>query len=100
MRPIGTAEELERRRRRAVELMQRGESPTVIARTLGVGRTSPYRWLAMAKESPDALAAEPHPGPKPRPSGDPIKELQGPLLGGPRPTAGTTTWGVRTGWPR
>jgi transposase len=82
MRPVGTAEELERRRRRAVELIQRGESPTVIARILGVCRTSLYRWLALAKESPDALAAEPHPGPKPRLSGDQIKELEGLLLEG------------------
>jgi len=28
--------------------MQRGEAPTVIARILGVCRTSLYRWLAMA----------------------------------------------------
>jgi transposase len=82
MRPIGTAEELERRRLRAVELMQRGESPTVIARILGVCRTSLYRWLGMAKESPEALAAKPHPGPAPRLTDPQIKELEGLLLEG------------------
>jgi transposase len=82
MRPIGTAEELERRRRRAVELMQRGESPTVIARILGVGRTSLYRWLGMAKDSPERLAAKPHPGPKPRLTDQQIKQLEGLLLKG------------------
>jgi transposase len=82
MRPIGTAQELERRRRRAVELMRRGESPTVIARILGVGRTSLYRWLAKAKQSPDALAAKPHPGPAPRLTEPQIKELEGLLLKG------------------
>jgi transposase len=82
MRPIGTAEELERRRRRAVELMQRGESPTVIARILGVRRTSLYRWLATAEEDPEALAAEPHPGPRPRLTSEQLRELEGLLLRG------------------
>jgi transposase len=82
MRPVGTAEELERRRRRAVELMQGGESPTVIARILGVCRTSLYRWLGMAKESPEALAAKPHPGPTPRLTDPQVKELEGLLLKG------------------
>jgi transposase len=82
MRPVGTAEELERRRRRAVELMQRGESPTVIARILGVCRTSLYRWLGMANESPEALAAKPHPGPAPRLTDPQVQELEGLLLKG------------------
>jgi transposase len=84
MRPIGTADELERRRRRAVELMQRGESPTVIARILGVCRTSLYRWLGMAKDSPEALAARPHPGPTRRLSDEQLRELEGLLLQGAR----------------
>src|SRR6478736_4945256 len=82
MRPVGTAEELERRRRRAVELMQQGESPTVIARILGVRRTSLYRWLATAKDSPEALAAKPHPGPRPRLTAEQLRELEGLLLKG------------------
>jgi transposase len=82
MRPIGTAEELERRRQRAVELMQPGESPTVIARILGVRRTSLYRWLGMAKESPEGLAAKPHPGPRPRLTVEQLQELERPLLQG------------------
>src|SRR4051794_30038922 len=82
MRPVGTAEEMERRRRRAVELMQGGESPTVIARILGVCRTSLYRWLSMAKASPEALAAKPHPGPAPRLTDPQAKELEGLLLKG------------------
>jgi transposase len=84
MRPIGTAQELERRRRRAVELMERGESPTVVARILGVGRTSLYRWRAMAHASPDGLAARPHPGPRPRLTPDQLKELVGLLREGPK----------------
>src|SRR5690242_5110919 len=84
MRPIGTAHELGRRRRRAVDLMQRGESPTVIARILGVCRTSLSRWLAQAKQAPEALAAKPHPGPKPRPSDEQIRDLEHLLRQGAR----------------
>jgi len=61
MRPIGTSQELERRRRRAVQLMDQGESPTVIARILGVARGSLYRWKAQAQR-PQGLSAHPHPG--------------------------------------
>ncbi|WP_165253473.1 helix-turn-helix domain-containing protein, partial [Paludisphaera soli] len=82
MRPVGTAQELERRRRHAVELMQRGESPTVVAHILGVGRTSLYRWLALAEKSPEALAARPHPGP--RPTDERLRELERLLLEGAR----------------
>lgn len=60
-RPIGTPQELERRRRRAVELLQQGERPTVVARFLGVNRTSLYRWRCAATHGPQALAAQPHP---------------------------------------
>src|ERR1700680_3597983 len=62
-RPIGTAAELERRRRHAVDLLNQGESPTVVARILGVGRPSLYRWLQLASSGPDGLTAKPHPGP-------------------------------------
>ncbi|WP_165252930.1 winged helix-turn-helix domain-containing protein [Paludisphaera soli] len=84
MRPVGTAQELERRRRHAVELMRRGESPTVVARILGVGRTSLYRWLALAEKSPEALAARPHPGPRPRLADERLRELERLLLEGAR----------------
>jgi transposase len=57
--------------------MDEGESPTVIARILGVGRTSLYRWRAMARSSPDGLAATPHPGPRPRLSADQVARLEG-----------------------
>lgn len=67
---------MERRRRPAVELTRRGESPTVVARILGVGRTSLYRWPAMAQKSPEALAARPHPGPRPRLSDEQLRDLE------------------------
>lgn len=84
MRPIGTAEELERRRRRAVELMRQGEAPSVIARILGVCRTSLYRWRAAGQAGPGGLASRPHPGPRPRLSAEQLKRLEVLLLEGAR----------------
>lgn len=57
--------ELERRRRRAVALLDEGESPSAIARILGVHETSVHRWRRHARNGP-GLGAKPHPGPKPR----------------------------------
>ena len=45
MRPIGTAAELQRRRIRAVELVNEGESPEDVAHFLGCGRSSVYTWV-------------------------------------------------------
>jgi transposase len=82
MRPIGTAEELQRRRLRAVELVEQGESPDEVARFLGCGRSSVYTWVKLARQSLGALAARPHPGPKPRLGAEQLKELEGLLLKG------------------
>jgi transposase len=76
MRPIGTAEELERRRRRAVALVKQGESPDDVAHFLGCGRSSVYTWLKLDRQSPKQLAATPHPGPTPRLSDGQLKELE------------------------
>src|SRR3712207_3198267 len=84
MRPIGTAEELERRRRRAVELVKRGESPARVAYFLGCGRSSVYTWLEADREAPEALAARPHPGPTPRLCDEQIRELEDLLSQGAR----------------
>src|SRR3954451_18018188 len=81
MRPIGTAEELQRRLR-AVELVEQGESPDDVARFLGCGRSSVYTWVELAKQSVEALAAKPHPGPKPRLTAEQLKELEALLLQG------------------
>jgi transposase len=82
MRPIGTAEELQRRRLRAVELVEQGDSPDDVARFLGCGRSSVYTWVKLAKRSLGALAAKPHPGPKPRLSDAQLKRLEALLLKG------------------
>jgi transposase len=82
MRPVGTAEELQRRRLRAVELVEQGESPDDVARFLGCGRSSVYTWVKLAQQSLGSLAAKPHPGPKPRLSDAQLKELEALLLKG------------------
>jgi transposase len=82
MRPIGTAEELQRRRLRAVELVNGGESPEDVAYFLGCGRSSVYTWLKLAREDLGKLAAKPHPGRTPRLTGERLKELEGLLLRG------------------
>ena len=65
MRTKGTAAELERRRRRAVQLMEQGEPPAVVARILGVTRPSLHRWRRMARQA-HGLDAKPVPGAKRR----------------------------------
>lgn len=76
-RPIGTAAELERRRRRAVELIEGGESPSTVARVLGVHETSVHRWRRQG-----SLQAKPHPGPTPRLSAQQLVQLEQLLLQG------------------
>jgi transposase len=75
MRPKGTAAELERRRRRAVQLLEQGESPAVIARILGVRASSLHRWRRMARQG-DSLAAKPVTGAKRRLTDSQLRELE------------------------
>jgi len=82
MRPVGTAQELQRRRLRAVELVEQGESPDDVAHSFGCGRSSVSTWVKLAKGSLGKLAARPHPGPKPRLSGAQLGELETLLLQG------------------
>jgi|SRR6516162_926613 len=81
-RPIGTAAELERRRRLAVDRVRNGERPTVVARILSVNRTSLYRWRKLADQGPQALAAKPQRGPAPRLSDDQLHHLEALLRDG------------------
>jgi len=67
MRPQGSAQELERRRRRAVQAVKEGSSVAEVARVLGVSDRSVRRWVAAARHGGrEALDAVPHLGPKPR----------------------------------
>ena len=82
MRPIGTAEELQRRRLRAVDLVNQGEPPEDVAHFLGCGRSSVYTGVKLAREHPEALAAKPHPGRTPRLDEADRTRLEGLLLRG------------------
>jgi transposase len=53
--------ELERRRRRALELLNQGKRQIDVATFLGVNRNSIYRWRRLAAHGMEALAARPHP---------------------------------------
>jgi transposase len=56
--PSPKALELERRRRHAVNLLHQGESPTEVARFVGVHRVTLYRWLRQ-EQQPGGLTARP-----------------------------------------
>jgi transposase len=73
--------ELERRRQRAVALVEAGESPILIARILGVHETSVHRWRRLAR-SQQGLDAKPHPGPTPRLGDVGLRSLEQLLLQG------------------
>jgi transposase len=63
MRPAGSPEELERRRRRAIELLEQGLMPVEVAQRLDVDRRSVRRWkAAYRKKGQQALAARPASG--------------------------------------
>lgn len=62
-RPVGTKEELEARRRRAVAMLELGHSASEIAELEGVTPWSVYRWKQMYEDAGnDGLSSKPHPG--------------------------------------
>jgi transposase len=63
-RPIGTADELERRRKQAVQAVADGETRKTVAKVLGVHYKTVSRWVRDAR-TPGGLDAHPHPGPTP-----------------------------------
>ena len=67
MRPHGSPEQLERRRHRALALLQQGLLPVEVARRVGVDRRSVRRWKAAYRQQGDrGLQAKPAPGRPPR----------------------------------
>jgi|ERR1700722_1312555 len=79
--PSPKALELERRRRHAVRLLQQGESPTEVARILGVHRVTLYHWLRQDQQ-PGGLAAKPRLGQEPRLTDAQLLQLEQLLLQG------------------
>lgn len=90
MRPLGSASELEARRRRAAEYFQERNPLREIALLFGVSLTSVKRWKRTWKaEGVEGLAAKPHLGPERKLSEKQRQSLtkvlvQGPLASGYR----------------
>ena len=85
MRPIGSGEKLEARRRRAIILLKKGMAPVNIAKILKVDRRSVRRWKSAYREGGSAsLRAKPVPG-RPSRFGDKLKlQLDTLLKKGPK----------------
>lgn len=83
MRPQGSPEELERRRRRAIALLSQGLPPVEVARMVGVDRRSVRRWKATHQRGGAAgLQAKPAPGRPSRLQQEAKVALEEVLLGG------------------
>jgi transposase len=67
MRPKGSASELERRRQRAISLLDKGHAPVDVARMLDVDRRSVRRWKAAhRRRGARGIEARPTPGRPPK----------------------------------
>ncbi len=76
MRPQGTADELERRRRRAVKLLREGLGVCEVARMVGASPGSVTTWRQRYDAGgPAALASKPHAGPAPKLDADQVTVL-------------------------
>ena len=85
MRPTGSSEELERRRRKAIVLLKDGFMPVEVARRLGVDRRSVRRWRASyERDGRQGLAAKPALGRRSRLDAAAKARLEALLLGGAR----------------
>ncbi|MFZ2957950.1 MAG: IS630 family transposase [Candidatus Ozemobacteraceae bacterium] len=90
MRPIGSPEELERRRKRAVKLIRERIQPRrAISQILGVTLETLSRWKTRANNGPHGLDAIKNPGPKFRMTEKQLKRLEKYLLQG----------AIAHGWP-
>jgi transposase len=79
---MGSSAELERRRRWALDLLDKGKKQVDIAEFLGVNRTSIYRWRRLAEQDSGNLAAKPHPHRPPMLSTEQLRTLEGLLSQG------------------
>src|SRR3954469_17879600 len=82
-RPIGTPDELERRRTQAVHAVADGEPRKTVAKVLGVHVKTVSRWVRAARQ-PGGLAAKFHPGPTPGLTDADLERLAELLLQGAR----------------
>ena len=84
MRPQGTSQQLERRRRQAIQLLQAGEHLSAVARALSASKSSVFRWYeAYRKKGRAGLRPKPTPGRPPKLSEKQKHRLTKLLLAGP-----------------
>lgn len=84
MRPKGSAEALEVRRRIAAKLLEEGRGIREVARLVGAAPSAVHGWKqALIEGGPEALKAKPHPGKQPKLSAEQKAELEQELLKGP-----------------
>jgi len=87
MRPTGSPEELERRRVRALALLEQGLLPSEVARRVGVDRRSVRRWKAAARKHGEAgVRARAAPGRPPKFKAHQRRRLEALLFKGPLAT--------------
>ena len=97
MRPPGSPQQLEARRRRAIELLDAGESLSSAARAVNASVSSVHRWRqAYQANGSEGLLARPTPGRPPKLSASQRQRLVDLLQRGP-PAAGYNTelWTLR-----
>lgn len=83
MRPQGNPKELERRRQRAISLLQEEYQPVDVAKMLGVDRRSVRRWKAShRKKGQKGIQAKPAPGRPPKLDRNNLRKLEKALLKG------------------
>ena len=84
MRPHGTPEQLEKRRRHAIQLLKAGQTLSAVARMLSASVSSVFRWWqAYRRRGLKGLRAKPTPGRPPRLSKSQKQQLVTWLLRGP-----------------
>jgi transposase len=85
MRPQGTATQLERRRRQAIQLLKAGTSLSGVARAVSASVSSVFRWAeAHRRKGPRGLEPRPTPGRPPKLTRAQRARLERVLLKGPR----------------
>ena len=85
MRPRGAPDQLEQRRRRAVQLLQAGRPMSAVARQVQASVSSVWRWWQTYQRAGlRGLAPQPTPGRPPRLSEGQLRTLERILARGPR----------------